>query len=164
MEITAEELEKLSLEAESEIALQLALSYVSKMMHTEKQTRDYLKKKGFLNSVINNVVTKLIGYKYLDDEAYLKAYVNAHKARKGAKKIAYELKNKGINNDLIESGFKDVEDDDDGAFRIADNFFKNKEVTYELSAKCYRRLLSRGFSYETAKRAVDRVKQNNENN
>ena len=48
-------------------------------------------------------------------------------------------------------------DESAAAARVADKYFRNKEKTKENALKCYKYLLSKGFSYDTAKSATDKV-------
>ena len=66
--------------------------------------------------------------------------------------------------DLIKE-FPDLAGDELPAARaIAEKYSRNKEKTRENSLKCYKYLLSKGFSYETAKEATDEIFKNEDDN
>ena len=65
-------------------------------MKTEKDVRDFLRRKGYLQEVSDYVVEKMKGYGYLDDEAYARAYAESAGKRKGSRLIRMELKRKGV--------------------------------------------------------------------
>ena len=72
--VTEEQLSALQLAGEKQTALDKALTHISASMKTERDIRDFLRRKGYLQDVADYVVEKMKGYGYLDDEAYARAY------------------------------------------------------------------------------------------
>ena len=60
----------------------------------------------------------------------------------------------------MESALENIGDETQSAVKIAEKYLKNKENTKQNILKCYKYLLSKGFSYDTAKSAVERVCDN----
>lgn len=138
-------------------ALEKALSYISKAMHTKMQMIIYLKKKGYDGKTIAKVIDKLQEYGYVDDESYAQKYV-AEKALSGGKrKIAFELKTKGVDEKTVEKVFADGFDEDEGCQRVTIKYLKGRALDKDLKQKCYRYLIGKGFSYDTAKRTLDKI-------
>ena len=156
--ISEQKLNEIVLSSEREKAMQLALNYVSRSLHTTVQIEKYLKGKGFLPEIVTEVLNKLKEYGYVNDNGYAKAYINEKKGSKGKRLIKYELKLKGVDEKIIDKELDGDFSEEEGAMRVALKFFKGKEKTYENTVKCYRRLLSKGFDYDVAKSVVEKIK------
>lgn len=156
--ISEQKLNEIVLSSEREKAMQLALNYVSRSLHTKVQIEKYLKGKGFLPEIVTEVLNKLKEYGYVNDDGYAKAYINEKKGSKGKRLIKYELKLKGVDEKIIDKELDGDFSEEEGAMRVALKFFKGKEKTYENTVKCYRRLLSKGFDYDVAKSVVEKIK------
>ena len=156
-EVDEKRIKEISEKAEYASALDKALNYISKSMHTKMQIIKYLKDKQFQGYTIAKVVDKLEEYGYVDDAAYAKKYFQEKSGVYGARKIAYDLKIKGVDEKTIESVAENFDDQSDACFYVARKYVKNKPVDYEMKQKCYRYLLSKGFDYDAAKHAVERL-------
>ena len=156
--ISEQKLNEIVLSSEREKAMQLALNYVSRSLHTKVQIEKYQKGKGILPEIVTEVLNKLKEYGYVNDNGYAKAYINEKKGSKGKRLIKYELKLKGVDEKIIDKELDGDFSEEEGAMRVALKFFKGKEKTYENTVKCYRRLLSKGFDYDVAKSVVEKIK------
>ena len=90
------ELDAIQAENETSQALDKAMTHLSASMKTEKQVRDYLKKKGYVDAVCDQVLEKLRGYGFVDDAEYCAQYIRSAGKDKGARLIALELKKRGV--------------------------------------------------------------------
>ena len=68
--VTPEYLSTLQLESEKQTTLDKALTHISFSMKTEKEVRDFLIKKGYLQDVCDFVIEKMREHAFLDDETY----------------------------------------------------------------------------------------------
>ena len=162
-EVTAERLSEIQLESEKETALDKALSHITATMKTEREIRDFLKKKGYLEDVQEYVVEKMREYHFLDDAAYARAYAESAVKKKGARWIAAELKKKGVADEMIETALSGLEGEDDAAKNALKRYLRGKDVTdKKVLQKAYANLLSKGFDYETARRALESLGEENE--
>ena len=154
--IDVNELSRLQLESEKNVALDKALTFISLTRKTEKQVRDFLSGKGYLADVIEYVVEKMSGYKFLDDGDYAKAYVEQTATKKGSRLIKLELKAKGVDEQEIENAFDGVKEDTqiNAAKRILEKYMRGKCADRETLAKSFRYLLGKGFEYDVAKSAI----------
>jgi regulatory protein len=154
--IDVNELSRLQLESEKNVALDKALTFISLTRKTEKQVRDFLAGKGYLADVIEYVVEKMSGYKFLDDGDYAKAYVEQTATKKGSRLIKLELKAKGVDEQEIEDAFDGVKEDTqiETAKRILQKYMRGKCADRETLAKSFRYLLGKGFEYDVAKSAI----------
>lgn len=150
-------LDDIQLENEKSEAMDKALGFISTTMKTGKQVYDYLKKKGYVNAVCEYVVEKLKGYGYVDDNEYCRAYVSSVEKVKGKRLIALELKKRGVSNECIENALENLSGGEESAFAVLSKYMKNKEVNRENLYKAFRYLTSKGFDYDEAKSALERL-------
>ena len=157
MQIEESALENMQAESETQRATDKAFNYIGGSLKTEKQLRTYLSGKGYMPAVVDNVAEKIKGYGYIDDKEYAAAYVESYSKNKGKRLILKELNAKGVSSSAAEEAIENIENELDSAIRIAQKYLKNKEPCIENKQKCYRRLLSKGFDFDTAKEAVEKV-------
>lgn len=161
MQIEKNKLDEIQLATEKSQALDKAMTHISATMKTKKQIRDFLAKKGYTDAVASCVMERLEYYKLADDEAYCRAYVNSVKG-KGKRALEVDLIKRGAEKSAISSALEEVEEDSSEALRILEKYLRGKEQTKENLYKGYKYLLSKGFSYDTAKSAVDNLGSGNE--
>ena len=152
-------------------ATEKALNYVSRGMKTECQVRKYLEGKGCDEREIDEAVTNLKEYRFIDDFSYCREYfIAGFQKKRGEARIRRELSQKGIDRctadevlcALREDGL--VPDESDQALEVAravitsysdgeleELDFKEKQ---KLRGKIARRLASRGFSQDVAYRTA----------
>ena len=162
MTISEEALSEMQLESEKMTALDKALTHITATMKTEKDIRDFLKKKGYLEGVTDYVVEKMKGYSYLDDGAYAAAYAeSALKKGKGRRLIEAELKRKGVSDTNIQNSLDILskEEEEESAFQILEKYLRSKARDQKTYQKAYGYLLGKGFDYDTARAALERVKR-----
>ncbi len=159
LQIEEELLEKMQIESEYTHALDRAMTYLSGSAKTKKQVREYLNKKGYTELLINKVLEKLEDYRFLNDELYAERYAEITKGNKGKYLIARELKAKGIDDKTAKKVLEEFTDDYDGALRIAQKAISGKELSRENLSKVYRKLLSKGYGYDTCDRVINAIKQ-----
>ncbi len=157
VEITEQELSQVQMESEKAVALDKAMTYLSRAPKTKKEVARHLAQKGYLQGVIDYVMEKLCDYRFVDDGAYAKQYVQSAKNKKGARLIRAELLRKGAESEAVESALEELDDQSQSATAVAQKYLRGKEKSKENKAKAYRYLLSRGYDYDTASAAVDGV-------
>ena len=157
MNVTEAFLSEIQLESEKATALDKTLTYITATQKTEKQIRDYLYKKGYLKSVVEYVIEKLREYRFVDDKDYAETYAQNAASRKGKRLIKVELARKGIQKEDVESALEtlEVEDQEEAAKNILQKYMRSKEPTRENLSKGFRYLMSKGFDYDVAKKAIE---------
>ena len=155
--VTLETLSKMQLESEKNEALDKALTHISATRKTEKQMRNFLRGKGYLPDVIDYVLEKMQEYGFVDDSEYAEAYVEFAGGKKGSRLIKTELRKKGIAQEKIDDALDGLSEEMqvETAGVILQKYLRNKERSRETLQKAYRYLISKGFSYDTAKSAMD---------
>lgn len=154
--VSEKQLENIVFEAEYSLALNKALNYISKSMHTKSQLIKYLKGKQYSPKIVDAVMDKLTEYGYVDDLSYASQFTELKKGSSGKRKIAFELKQKGVDNKVIDEVLDKIEDESEACLRIAEKYIKGRQVDLKLRQSAYRYLLSKGFDYETIKEVLDK--------
>ena len=153
-EVEPEFLDEIQSESESLRAFDKALNFISLSKKTKKQIKDYLKGKGYTEKTVEEVMKKLGGYGFTDDEDYSADYVKSYSSKKGKRLLEAELKQKGVSEKDMRSALDSITDERESAKKVADKYMKNKERTRENLYKCYRYLISKGFDFDAAKEAT----------
>lgn len=155
-----DELRLMEIQAESEtsVALNKALNFISRSKKTEKQIEDYLKSKGYRENTVKAVTEKMKNYSFIDDYDYAESYLKSYSDKKGKRLLALELKKRGVDERTIEEALNGVEDEteEEACSAIAEKYLKNKTIDKPTIMKCYKYLLGKGFSYDSAKSAVEK--------
>lgn len=156
-DIEKERLDEIQSDSETARAFDKALSFISLSKKTKKQVGDYLTKKGYTDKTIDRALEKMQSYAFIDDEDYARDYARSVSANKGKRLIALELKRKGVSDADASAALDELGDELPSATAVAEKYAKNKEKNRENLLKCYKYLLSKGFSYDTAKQAADEI-------
>lgn len=123
-------------------------SYSLRSRRTKKQVVDYLKR-DYPREMIDETILMLEDNGLLDDDAYAKDYVNAHKKTKGHLYIKQKLYQKGIDyRGVIEEKPEDLVE------ILVKKYGEEAEDTLIMKKKMTNFLLGRGFSYENIKIAL----------
>lgn len=144
----------------------LSLRYLSYRPRSKKEVLDYLKEKqkkalSLTDTDIENILIKLQEYNFLNDEDFAKFWIEQRSKYKGKpiRVIEYELKQKGISQDLINSSLfeKDKKETDlENAKKLATkkmDFYRSLPLD-KRREKVVNYLLRKGFSYDVVKKAI----------
>ena len=147
----------------------LSLRFLSYRPRSEKEIIDYLKKKSSSvktsegqEKLIESIIKKLKEYKFIDDVEFAKFWIEQRTKfkHKPIRVIEYELKQKGINKDLIDevlSSFESSKEVDlESAKKLAEkklDFYRSLNPK-KRQEKVMSYLLRRGFNYEVVKKAL----------
>lgn len=161
-EIEREELEGVVLESEKRNCFDSGLKYVSRKMCTEKEIRTHLNKKEFLPAAVDYAIEKLLEYKYINDGEYAKSYVN-YSSNRGILKIKFDLKNKGIDESIIDEALTAVIDNQFNVCKeTAEKYLSKKELNYKTKVSLFRYLVSKGFEQDIINQVVRLFKVSDE--
>lgn len=144
----------------NEKAYNYAIKYL-KNIKTKKDVYDYLIRKGFTDEETSEVCDYIEEVGLVDDDLYIKFFVedSFRIKNKGARKIVYELKQRGIDDDKINEAIEEASDMQYDALKEA--YERKLEATksetdqYKRKNKIIRFLISRGFDYSDIKDIVD---------
>ena len=156
LEIDEKDLKKIIFENEKSKAMSRVTKYIGSSLKTQKQIRDYLRKKEYSDDTIEFVMSKLVEYNYIDDKKYAQAYVLTYGKKYGKLKLKSQLKVKGVSEEIIECVLEDNKVD--SIESVASKYLKNKVMSYEVSQKLFRFLYSRGYEFDEINSYIDKLK------
>ncbi|MDP4084779.1 MAG: recombination regulator RecX [Bacillota bacterium] len=145
-------------------AYNLAVSYLARRMRAVKELKDYLMQKDIEEPVIQEVVHKLSMQNYLNDEQFALAYTRTqiNTTDKGPELIRMELKEKGINQGIIEISLEEFsfEQRRDKAIKLCEKSLQKglKESDRAVKQKIEQLLIRKGFTYDVIQYALSEIK------
>lgn len=131
-----------------------SVKYIDRRLRSINELRDYLKNKEEDTIIIEEVIDKLINYKYLDDDRFTKAFIKdkLNFTNWGDYKIKNELKRLGVNEEIIYNNISNI---DDNIYYERINKIIDKDISInkkysgiKLKNKIYNHLLTLGYSKE----------------
>ncbi len=100
---------------------------------------------------------------WLSDARFTEQIVHARSHKFGASKIANELREKGVSQDLIETAIEQVKENElENTFEIWRKKFKKSPDSREEWAKQARFLQSRGFGFDVIKKVLNSKHDSND--
>ena len=139
----------------------LALYYISFKQRTVKEVKQYLEKHEIDTRYIPDILDNLIAEDWLNDQQYVENYLaqNLHSGDKGPYILKQKLMQKGIDTQVIEQGLAQL-DFSEVAEKTAKKLLKkyqSKLSSKSLTDKIIQNLMNKGFSYDEAKTAFEKL-------
>lgn len=135
---------------------QRALEYLAKREYSYHELAQKLK--GFAEEG-DNIAALLDDFKkrgWLSDARFTEQVVHARKAKFGASKVAHELREKGVAEELVTDAVARLKENELGNAReVWRKKFKAPPANREEWAKQVRFMQSRGFGFETIKKVLN---------
>jgi regulatory protein len=161
-ELTEDQIARLRALDEQSKAVNAAMNLLARRPRSEREIRDRLKRKGFPPETIDAAVAKLEGWRYLDDEAFARYWVENREANKprGRRLLEQELRLKGVDRETIQLTIDETEIDESSS---ALSLGRNKLRTYgKLEPEIARRrlgafLMRRGYGYHVVRPVLDQL-------
>ncbi len=132
------------------------------LMHndrTEAELRERLLKKGFDAFGVEDAVSDVKSFGYVDDERYARNYVEFYRQRKSARQLAQDLQRRGVDTLYIESALSESGSDEAALKRALEKKVANPrklaEYSFEEKQKVMAYLYRKGFQMEDIRRIVD---------
>ena len=162
-EIDDAALKNLLLDSEYSKSRDAALGVLSRKSITSKALLEYLMQKGYSSFVSNEVINELTDLGYIDDYAYANMYFEYCMEKVwGKKKIEYEMKNKGIPNDVIQNTLLYYNDDmqlEKMKDIILSKYSGSDLHDIKIRSKITRYFVSRGFDFSKTDLAISLAKE-----
>ncbi|MDA3732572.1 RecX family transcriptional regulator [Niameybacter massiliensis] len=136
-----------------------ALNSIARGDKTEQQMRMLLLKAEYSEWIIEEVISFLKKYSYINDENFVKRYMNSKVKynHKSLRKVQSELYSKGIVvSDLETYKEKYAEEEEENILYFLNKFKYSSELEYKDKQKIINRILTRGFSYSAVERCIRR--------
>ena len=147
-----------SFDEEKQRALDRAFRSLAARAHTEKEIADKLSRAGYSERAVAYVMETLCKYKLIDDASYAESWVSTRAKRGvGPYRLRQELRRKGVSSEDAQAALDALDEDDslDAAVSFAAKRLKND--TPEEKRRVLQALVRRGYSYETARAALERA-------
>jgi regulatory protein len=161
LELTDEKIAELKSEDAAEVAYQRALNLIGYRMRSSKEIELQLKRNDTPEPVIAKVLERLHRSRLVDDNNFSHTWIeNRIEFRPRSRRLlSMELRQKGISDDVIQEALEGITPDEDLAYRAAEKYARKLD---SLGFKVFRQKLGgylarRGFSYDVASRAIERV-------
>ena len=141
----------------SKRARERALYLLDDMPRTERQIRDKLKEGYYPEAAIDYAVDYCKSKHYIDDLEYALSYISGMSDRMSRRMMEQKLFMRGVDKETIDRAFEesDVSDEEVIKSLLERKYGKEPFDTYEARQKLIKKLTSKGFSYDTARRAVE---------
>lgn len=159
-ELTQEEINEIVKKGELQKSFDKTLRFVMTRPRSLKEVKDYFRRKEIDNSLHQNILERLEKLELLDDQKFAKWWVGQrlefkHKSKKD---ITFELRQKGIDTNIIKNVLDDSEIDE---LKIAKELIEKKNYKWsryeeeERKQKITQYLAGKGFSWDIISQAVD---------
>ncbi len=134
-----------------------AMHLLEKMDYTEFQIGQKLKKSGYPQETVEEILTFLKERRYLDDDRYIENYLLSYGQRLSRKQLQQKLRQKGLDAEKIEFALEEIEGADES--QLIRELMKKRHYDPDLAdekarQKMIRYLLGRGFSYEEIRKNI----------
>ena len=132
------------------------LYYLQFSGKTENEMRKKLAEQGFSPASVEDAVLFLKHYRYLDDEDYARRYVEKNDHKKSIRQMKFDLRQKGIGDDLVEMVFEDMEVDESAQILglLRKKNYDPEDPDPAKRQKIYAFLARKGFSYDAINSAM----------
>lgn len=151
--------ELLAADQQNEVT-QRAIEFISYKPRTSQETRKKLQHAGYDENLIENTISQLSENGLLNDESYASQWVDERLRLKprSRRMLTYELRQKGISNDLIQSAVEDI-DDFSSACEIAEKRLDRYRdlPKFEFRKKLGNYLAGKGYSYDVISETTQKM-------
>lgn len=157
-EITEEIISRIKAEVLVKRAKLKAMHLLNEMARTEAQLRQKLKQNGYPEDVIDDAVAYVKSFGYINDEAYIRNFVESRKGKKSRREIYALLGQKGLNQETAETVLDEMyeEHSDQEAIReiLRKKHWDSEESDIKEKQKIYAYLVRKGFRYEDIRQVI----------
>lgn len=173
-EIDVETLKEIAKEDEFVKAKDRAYRYLERTYKTEKEVKDYLRKKEYEDNIIDRVILTLREYNLTDDYRYAEIFIKSKIKTNGIRKITFDLERKGISKEIIQDALREtvIEEDsvkeveEDKCFDIGLKKYKllkkREDDKFKLKSKLFSFLAGRGYDFDLINRVTERILRDGE--
>ncbi|MDP1529408.1 MAG: recombination regulator RecX [Rhodoferax sp.] len=132
-----------------------ALRLLARREHSRAELVRKLERAGFARHDIAPLLDEFEAKNWLSDRRFAESYVADHRARAGSVKLAYDLRQRGVPDSIIEAVVSDNRDSElDRAREVWQKKFCTAPADAAEKARQIRFMQSRGFTPEVIRRAI----------
>ena len=133
-----------------------ALGLLARREHSRVELTRKLEQAGFDAADIRTLLDGFEAKKWLSDQRFAESYVADHRARAGSVKLAYDLRQRGVSDAIIDSVLSENRDSElDRAREVWQKKFGSPAADAAEKARHIRFMLGRGFTSEIVRRAIN---------
>lgn len=162
-ELSDKDIKNLLMDSDYSKARDTALNILSRKSITSHLLKDAIIQKGYADIIADEVIRELTELGYVDDENYAHMYLEYCREKMwGKKKIRYEMKQKGLSDENIETVLQTYNEDDiisDMAEIIVSKYSACDLGDIKTKAKITRYFASRGFDFSKIDSAINLAKE-----
>lgn len=144
---------------EKKSAREYCLSMLERFDRTEHQIRSKLKEKEYSAEEIEEVLSFLKEYRFINDAEYARKYIRVYSAKKSIRKLRYDLERKGIDKELIADALEDqpVDEEEQVIGLLKKKGYQPGEWMEPAAfQKLAASLARKGYSYQVIRKAMSR--------
>jgi regulatory protein len=135
-----------------------ALRLLARREHSRAELTRKLEAAGFAREEVGLLLDDFETRNWLSDQRFAESYVADHRARAGSIKLAYDLKQRGVPDSVIESVLRDNQDSErERAREVWQKKFGALPNNAAEKARQIRFMQSRGFTPEVIRRAIGNI-------
>ena len=130
-----------------------AMNLLKNRTYTKAQLKDKLLQGGYPEQIADIAVDYVVSYRYVDDEQYVRDFIEYNREKKSRKRIQLDLMHKGISEQLFQDIWEEIAGDDEEAIEreqiiywMNKKHFCPQEATFEEKQKMMSFLYRKGFS------------------
>jgi regulatory protein len=161
-QLTEQQIEKILLNEERKKAKDRALNFLSYRDRSEKEIQTKLKDVGYDEQIIDWVLKELKRLKFLDDKRFAQSYAQTQMITRpmGEYFLKRELKQKGIDSELIEQTVEKIYEEKD-QFSVAIELAQQRKKRYQniddmkMKKRVSDFLLRRGFGWDVVSEVLE---------
>ena len=130
-----------------------AMNLLKNRTYTRTQLKDKLLQGGYPEQIADIAVDYVVSYRYVDDEQYVRDFIEYNREKKSRKRIQLDLMHKGISEQLFQDIWEEIAGDDEEVIEreqiiywMNKKHFCPQEATFEEKQKMMAFLYRKGFS------------------
>lgn len=153
LDIDDEQLAKFRNESEFGKNYIRAIDLISRRLRSEKEIRDYARRKSWTADNTERVIERLKARGYLNDKVFAESFVRARQnaGKYSRRRIELDLRRKGIADSIVKEVLHDEVSDTDALRKLIAKRVKRYDDPTKLKAY----LLRAGFNYDDINREID---------
>lgn len=161
-EVTEETYERILKEVLSKRAKKRAMALLTVKPYTESKLREKLVEGEYPSTIIEEAISYVKSYHYVDDVMYAKQYFETYRLSKSILRMKNDLRSKGVSAKDMEEALSEIEDSEDGGVDEGEQIrtllekrhFNASTATYEETQKMMAFLMRRGYSMEKIRKEL----------
>lgn len=132
-----------------------ALRLLARREHSRAELTRKLGHAGFVQHEIDPLLDEFEEKKWLSDQRFAESYVADHRARAGSVKLAYDLRQRGVSETVIEGVLSENRDTElERAHQVWQKKFGSAPADSTEKARQIRFMQTRGFTLETIRKIL----------